>query len=216
MNDKPWQWAAVVGVAGRHVRHACARGATRAGVVVAVVLASWCVSRCAVCAPPVDERHGFAIGRKAVPDAVKGGDAAATVAMRCRCPVDGEYAVVVLYDGTLAGIDAMGPQVRRPFAAPVSAAMGVGLSATVTDANTGEDVVPKAIAPTVFDAATKGRKWSGERLAVFQLRGGGEYRLVVDMKGPSPAWLSLNPVVLLDPSAEVAKSLAWRAKGPRP
>jgi len=187
-----------------------AGGAVFAGIAVAVALVSGCASRDAGKARPEDGRQGFAIGHMAVREAVKAGDAAATIVMRCRCPVAGEYVVTVSYDTDLAGIDARFPELGRPFAGAVSGAMGVSLTATVADATSGKDLVPEAVAPTVFDAATKERRWSGERLAAFRLRGGGEYRVVVEIHGASAAWLSLDPLVLLDPSAETRKWLAWR------
>jgi len=184
--------------------------------IAALVLGGWYVSLSAASAPAVDERHAFAVDRMTVREAIKDDNTSATLSMRCQCPLDGEYVVVVLYDSDLQGIDAQFPGIKRPFAGSVAVAMGVSISATVTDVNSGAESSPKNTLPTIFDAMTKKRRWSGERLVVFRLRGGSEYQIIIDIEKASPAWMSLNPVVILDPSEDLIKSLAWKTTGLRP
>jgi hypothetical protein len=215
MNRITLRRAAPNAVSDRYRRQASACFAASAKVVVTFFIAYFSESQLVGQAIAADERHAFAIERMAVVEAVKAGDASATLDLSCQCPVDGDYVVVMLYNGDLKGIDAQVPQLKRPFAGSVAVAMGVSLSVTVTDVESGIGIRPKPIAPTVFDATTKKQRWSGERLAVFQLRGGGDYRVVVTIKDMSPVWMSLDPVVLMDPSEEVIKAMASEGADPR-
>ena len=202
-------------VSDRRRRQVSACLAASAKIVVTLSLAYFSESQLFGPAIAADERHTFAVERMAVVEAVKAGDASATLELSCQCPVDGDYVVVMLYNGDLKGIDAQVPQLKRPFAGSVAVAMGVSLSVTVTDVESGVGIRPKPIAPTVFGTATKKRRWSGERLAVFRLRGGGKYRVVVTIEDMIPAWMSLDPVVLVDPSEEVIKAMASEGADPR-
>jgi hypothetical protein len=177
-------------------------------VIAAYALLGFPGSLLALRALATDERHAFAVESMPVSDAVKPGDASATLLLRCKYPVDGEYSAVVLYDINLQDIDARLPLVKRPFAGSVAVAMGVGLSVKITDTKSGTEVDRKLSAPTVFDATTKKLNWSGERLAVFQLKRGVEYDIEVGIEELSPAWMSRHPVVILDRSEEVAKTRA--------
>lgn len=197
-----------------HIQRTPAFHSVFAGVIAAYALLGVPGSLLALRTFAADERHAFAVESMPVGDAVKPGDASATLLLRCQCPLDGEYSVVVLYDNNLQGIDARLPLVKRPFAGSVAAAMGVGLSVKITDTKSGIEVDRKPSAPTVFDATTKKLKWSGERLAVFQLKRGVEYDIEVGIEELSPAWMSLHPVVILDPSEEVAKTLALKGADP--
>lgn len=194
-------------------RHESAPGMKRRAmrsVATGLVIVGLCAAGRASRAEPVDDRHGFAIARVPLGDMPMQDDDRVAAGTSFRCPLDGEYAVAVIYGIGLAGIDARFPQHGRPHAGRVTAAMNVSVNASIVDAETGREVDPASNTPCVFDAATRTRTWSGERLSTVRLQGGRTYRIAVDIRGPNRDWLSLKPIVIVDPSESLAKSLAGR------
>ena len=180
-------------------------------VAIWLAIAGVCAAGRASGAEPLDDRHGFAIARVTIGDMPMQDDDRVAVGTSFRCPLDGEYSVAVIYDIGLADIDARFPQHGRLHAGRVTAAMNVILGVSVVEAVTGRHADSEAAASGVFDVATSRRRtWSGERLSAVRLEGGRTYRIVVDIRRPNRDWLSLKPVVIVDPSESLAKSLAWR------
>lgn len=196
---------------GRHEPAAGMKRWAMRTVATWLAMAGVCAAGRASRAEPVDDRHGCAIARVPLGDMPPQDDDGVAVGTSFRCPLDGEYSVAVIYDVGLADIDARFPQHVRPRAGRVTAAMNVLLDVTVVDAETGRRVDPEVAASGVFDMATSRRRtWSGERLSAVRLEGGRTYRIAVDARGSSRDWHSLKPLVIVDPSESLAKSLAWR------
>lgn len=157
-------------------------------------------------------RHRFAVARASVGEALQRGGDGATVGESFRCPLAGEYVVAVLYDRDLAAIDVAFPMRERTFAERVTVAMKVGIGVRLVDEKTGEALEATKTLSAVFEVSTKGHRWSGERLSTYRLEADRGYRLEEDFDGVNDDWLSPDPTVVVDPGAELQKSLVWQKR----